>query len=89
MAENSKMTETLKGLQAELEEQIAGNKEKLRPLLESRDALVAKIQPLEKELQELDKQIYDTEQDLKIRDVGNQYAEVCRVLGAKSLRNGV
>ena len=80
------MTDTLKTLRDELTVQRDAIEAGLTSTRAKRDALVAKIQPIEAELRIVNAEIKAGEAPL--HDIGNQLAEIARVLGAKTLRNG-
>lgn len=70
----------------ELELQKAEVLDSLKAEYAERDALIAKIQPLEAELYAVQQRIKKGEKPL--REIGLSIAEVHRVKGARSLRNG-
>ena len=80
------MTDTLKTLRDELTVKQDAIEAGLAPTRAKRDALVAKVQPIEAELRSVNAEIKAGEAPL--HDIGNQIAEIARVLGAKTLRNG-
>lgn len=79
------MTEGLSKLDAELKAAREEILKKSAPLHVKRDALVAKIQPLEAELQTINKQIKVIEHPALLQ-IGNQIASIARAQGAASLK---
>lgn len=84
---NPRIAEVLAPLKASLEAERDEILAASAPLREKRDALVAKIQPLEAQLRDVDDQITAIEQP-KLREVGNELAGIARQLGAITLKNG-
>ena len=80
------MTETLKGLRDELTVKQDAIEVGLATARAKREALVAQVQPIEAELRIVNAEIKAGE--VPLHDIGNQLAEIARVLGAKTLRNG-
>jgi uncharacterized coiled-coil DUF342 family protein len=72
-------------------DKLGGEREKLvakaAPLRKRRDALVAKIQPLEAELRDLNQQIAKVERP-RLAEIDNQRAALARAMGARSLSDG-
>lgn len=80
------LKETLQAHRAELEAQVAEHERALQPLYAERDAIVAEMQALELKLREVHGRIKPAEAPLKA--ARQELAEVARVLGARSVRNG-
>jgi uncharacterized coiled-coil DUF342 family protein len=84
---------TVKEITAQLDEllpKLEAEKQRildsLTPEYTERDELNAKMQPLEARMREVQKVIKEKERPL--REIGNSIAEIHRVKGAKTLRNG-
>lgn len=76
MANKESLTH-LKAARKALEEERAKILSQLAPLHARRDALIAQMQPMEKELREVQAQIKSVEQP-KLREIGNQIAAIVR-----------
>lgn len=82
----SELHDTLRRMRDELTAKREALEAELAPVRAEREALVAKIQPLEADLRAVDARIKAAEPP--IRKIAQELAEIARVLGAKTLRNG-
>lgn len=87
MATVDQIKDTLRQMLPALEAEKQGHLDKLKDAYARRDALIAQIQPLEEALRKIQKEeIRPGEEPLA--EVGKQIAEIHRVLGATTMRNG-
>lgn len=87
MATVDQIKDSLRQLLPALEAERDKSLDALKDAYARRDALIAQIQPLEEALRKIQKEeIRPGEEPL--REVGKQIAEIHRVLGAKTMRNG-
>lgn len=86
MTKNPRVAEALAPLKLQFEAEKAEILFQSAPLHEQRESLVAKIQPLEAALRNVDAQI-DAIENPRLRNVGNELAAIARQIGAITLVN--
>lgn len=86
MPVKSRVSDRLNALRTQLEGERDAVLRQTAPLYREREALVAKIQPLEDQLRKVDEKIKEAEAPMY--EIGNGLAQLARATGSKVITNG-